>query len=321
MTRFIRKPDGSGRLAGSVGSGRDAVPAAAAAHAPTGARPTSPGPGLAGVLLALHRTPGEPGRPQGEQSAFRTACHTCSATVVISTAQATALAAGFLHDCPRCADPARAGAYGMWPCRDCDEPSAAGCTCPGGPQYCVADGCENPRGSLEDDGSCDFCPGTADEVVDWPGGTQHVCTSCRDTADEDEVGTCDHCDATYDIGSRADHCGDCGTCWDHCDCGASEDPEDADILCDACGAYLGHGNPDAAWACRACLAAAQAADVGDIAAVLAFTDDQRHALRVHLQDSLDDDPDAEPQVTADRRALLDALGDPTGSWPWDSRQP
>ena len=35
MARFIRKSDGSGRLAGSIGSGRDTVPSAAA-HAPAG---------------------------------------------------------------------------------------------------------------------------------------------------------------------------------------------------------------------------------------------------------------------------------------------
>jgi hypothetical protein len=28
-----------------------------------------------------------------------------------------------------------------------------------------------------------------------------------------EVGRCDHCATTYDIGSRSDHCGDCGVCW------------------------------------------------------------------------------------------------------------
>jgi hypothetical protein len=39
MARFIRKSDGSGRLAGSIGSGRDTVPSAAA-HAPAGAGAT-----------------------------------------------------------------------------------------------------------------------------------------------------------------------------------------------------------------------------------------------------------------------------------------
>ena len=31
-----------------------------------------------------------------------------------------------------------------------------------------------------------------------------------------ELGTCDKCEATYDVGSQVDHCADCGTCWNHC---------------------------------------------------------------------------------------------------------
>ena len=31
-----------------------------------------------------------------------------------------------------------------------------------------------------------------------------------------ELGTCDKCATTYDIGSQLDHCTECGTCWDHC---------------------------------------------------------------------------------------------------------
>jgi hypothetical protein len=30
------------------------------------------------------------------------------------------------------------------------------------------------------------------------------------------IGTCDHCDTTYDVGSRIDHCAREGTCWAHC---------------------------------------------------------------------------------------------------------
>ena len=31
-----------------------------------------------------------------------------------------------------------------------------------------------------------------------------------------ELGECDKCATTYDIGSQLDHCTECGTCWDHC---------------------------------------------------------------------------------------------------------
>lgn len=32
-----------------------------------------------------------------------------------------------------------------------------------------------------------------------------------------DIGECDYCDYTYDVGSQLDHCGSCGTCWNHCD--------------------------------------------------------------------------------------------------------
>ena len=34
--------------------------------------------------------------------------------------------------------------------------------------------------------------------------------------DLDEVGTCDFCHTHY-YTAEDDHCGQCGTCWDHCD--------------------------------------------------------------------------------------------------------
>ncbi len=40
-----------------------------------------------------------------------------------------------------------------------------------------------------------------------------------------DEGTCDHCDTHFDVGSRHDHCGDCGQCFEHCEC---------DERCDFC---------------------------------------------------------------------------------------
>jgi hypothetical protein len=33
-----------------------------------------------------------------------------------------------------------------------------------------------------------------------------------------ELGKCDFCNITYDVGSQIDHCGNCGTCDTHCKC-------------------------------------------------------------------------------------------------------
>ena len=40
--------------------------------------------------------------------------------------------------------------------------------------------------------------------------------------DPELIGTCDECGLEYDIGSRLDHCGDCGMCWVHCACGRTD---------------------------------------------------------------------------------------------------
>jgi len=33
---------------------------------------------------------------------------------------------------------------------------------------------------------------------------------------DESMGTCDVCQAEYETGSQIDHCGECGTCWNHC---------------------------------------------------------------------------------------------------------
>ena len=43
-----------------------------------------------------------------------------------------------------------------------------------------------------------------------------TCANCAYEVDEvTSLGFCDNCQRAYDIGSRSDHCGDCGVCW-HC---------------------------------------------------------------------------------------------------------
>jgi hypothetical protein len=39
---------------------------------------------------------------------------------------------------------------------------------------------------------------------------------CMDCLVASELGECDQCFTTYEIGSQLDHCSECGTCWDHC---------------------------------------------------------------------------------------------------------
>lgn len=44
-----------------------------------------------------------------------------------------------------------------------------------------------------------------------------TCEDCfRDCSEITGEGKCDHCSTTYDVGSQIDHCGQCGTCWEHC---------------------------------------------------------------------------------------------------------
>jgi len=30
------------------------------------------------------------------------------------------------------------------------------------------------------------------------------------------IGTCLDCETEYDLSDRDEHCGECGTCWEHC---------------------------------------------------------------------------------------------------------
>lgn len=37
-----------------------------------------------------------------------------------------------------------------------------------------------------------------------------------DIPEDADLGRCDVCDESYDVGSQIDHCPECGTCWTHC---------------------------------------------------------------------------------------------------------
>jgi hypothetical protein len=51
-------------------------------------------------------------------------------------------------------------------------------------------------------------------------------------------GTCDICEKPYEVSDRTDHCGDCGTCWEHC-----QQPAHALPICGDCLAPMETNHP------------------------------------------------------------------------------
>jgi hypothetical protein len=253
----IRKP-GSSQFAGSIGSGRDTLPTSA----PAVTQPvldTRTVPSLAALHASLmgpveYVLP-EPGddRPEPQvipcpdcrgAGGFTTSvdgpepCGSCRGTGNVDQAVLDAHAGCPFHDhefsnvctCPPAAP------HLAWLCRLCEHTTSS-CTCNGGPMYCLADGCANPQGSPEDDGGCDFCDNPADDVIDWPDGSHHVCTDCA----KDE--TCDQCG--QELGNGEGWNGLCGQCADKAEgltvscehCGTTSS-RDEDQHCTQCGRCL-----------------------------------------------------------------------------------
>lgn len=157
MTQYIKNADG--KFHGSVGDGRDKVPTTASGLRALADR-VEAGEDIAemaqvlAVLRANHELPAE------DDPAERTSLLPLTTTAVEDLT----------------AD---------WVCQDCEQVTA-GCTCPGGPLYCTADLCSNPRGADYDDGLCDFCDQLADIVADTFGEFHHLCYDCQAEDDEDD---------------------------------------------------------------------------------------------------------------------------------------
>jgi hypothetical protein len=171
MVKYIKKADG--KMAGSIGDGRDSVPTPGTVNART--------PGSIGALVpaldyALSHL--------DSSGSFSFECDTCGEHTQATKEEIERLGRGWRGDCDSCTDPSREAEYGLLECVECGA-EAYGCSCENGPVYCTADECISERGDLSDDGLCDFCGEVATSVDDFPNGCYHVCDACSASDDTD----------------------------------------------------------------------------------------------------------------------------------------